>query len=301
MTTNGCATPAVARRKIDDLKAHPKQAQLFTEPPEHEVRELAKDLKANGQLTPVEVLPDGTLVCGHKRVLAARHLGWDEVDAWVRQDLAGDPQAAERRLIEDNLNRRQMGPLEVARCYQHLRRLGRPPHRGPLATWEKGDLRDDIGRRLGISGRNLDRYLRVLEGTPPEVQDAVAAGKLPLTAAEKVAGLARPRQEQLAAEIRGGGGPAEVVRKYLPRATGRHRHVGDAAGAFLKALERGVDDLEGRAEEVLGLTAEDVDVLGRAGAVIETLRRGRRARRPGRVSRAGQPGRRPPRPEVHGQ
>ena len=113
----------IERWAVDRLRPHPKQGQYFPDAPPHEVAELAADMEANGQLQPVEALPDGTIIAGHKRLAAARLLGWTELDVWVRDDLAADPAAAERRLIEDNLHRRQLGKLGLARCYRALKVL----------------------------------------------------------------------------------------------------------------------------------------------------------------------------------
>src|SRR3954447_8545049 len=61
----------IEKRKLAELKPHPRQAANFRAPLKHEVEELADDLRRNGQLCPVECLPDGTLVAGHKRAEAA--------------------------------------------------------------------------------------------------------------------------------------------------------------------------------------------------------------------------------------
>jgi ParB/RepB/Spo0J family partition protein len=261
----------IEKRQLSQLKPHPRQAANFRAPLQHEVEELADDLKRNGQLCPVECLPDGTLIAGHKRVAAARLLGWSEVTCWVRDDLRSQGDAAvEKRLIEDNLNRRQLAPLELARCYKRLKELGR---RFGLCQQDKAELRDRIGEKLGMSGRNLDRYLRVLECTPQEVQDAVSSGKLAVTVAEKVAGLKKVKREQLAEEIRAGADPAEAVRKHTPPARTKHEKPKDALGAFLRWLERGVPDLEGRVDKVwVDLRAEQMALLGRAEAVIGAIR-----------------------------
>src|SRR4051812_38618228 len=110
--------------------------------------------------SPIEALPDGTIVAGHRRAQAARHLGWSKVEVWVRDDLKAQGDAAvEDRFIWDNLGRRQMGPLEIARCYQRLKTNFRVNQSDRLSDRDKRDLRDQIGQRLGLSGRNLDRYL----------------------------------------------------------------------------------------------------------------------------------------------
>ncbi len=222
---------------------------------------------------PLEILPDGTILCGHRRRAAAMLLGWETIDVVVRHDLAGQgEEAAERRLIEDNLDRRQMGPLAIARCYRALKTLGR--RRGDrLCDSARLEVRDQIGKRLGVSGRTLDRHLRVLECTPPEVQHAVEAGLLPVTVAEKIAGLNKSQKEQIAKAIREGGKPAVVVRGFLRPANGTHKEPVNAVVAFLRGLERAVNDLEGRyAQLKIHLSAAEAQMLDRAEAMIVDVR-----------------------------
>jgi ParB-like chromosome segregation protein Spo0J len=258
---------------IDKLKPHPSQAKVFPAPPQQEVEELAARFEADGgMLCEIEALPDGTIVCGHKRRLAARHLGWTTVKVWVRDDLLAQGESAvEERLVWDNLSRRQLGPLGLARCYQHLKKLGLTNPKSRLLDSEKRELRDQIGKRLKMSGRNLDRYLRVLEGTPQAVQDAVEADKLVVTLAEKVAGLPKAQRDQIAQEIVAGGKPTDVVRRFVAKGTGRHQKPQKAMTAFLKALDHGVADLEGRPGGVGWINGKGQQTLERAAALIEQL------------------------------
>jgi ParB-like chromosome segregation protein Spo0J len=261
----------IERWELSRFQENPLQRQVFSEPPEHEVEELAADMQANGQTTPTEALPNGRLIAGHKRLAAARRLGWKELDVWVRYDLADDPAAAERRLIEDNLLRRQLGKLGLARCYRALKLLGCKGLDGRLADYEQKDLRDRLGERLGVSGRTLDRLLRVLEHTPLEVQAAVEAGTLPMTLAEWVADLTTKQQEQIAAELRAGGEPREVVRRFLAAAPPRPKTPVDAKDRLVQALTRGAADLDGRAQEVHSITPADEEALRRGERLIRLL------------------------------
>jgi len=258
-------------RKPTDLKPHPRQAYLFGTWTEHEIKELATNMDRYGLLVPVEVLPDGTIIAGHKRVAAAILLGWAEITVWVRKDLDEQgPAAVERRLIEDNLDRRQLGPLEIARCYRELKALGRRP--GHISGPDRQDLRDQIGKRLGVSGRTLDRWLRVLD-TPIEVQNAVATNQLPSTLGEKVAGLLPKVRDQIAAEIRDGGKPAEVVRRHLPKGNRKHNPAGKAVWIFFDVLKRGVADLEGHVEQMpMRLKPEENALLDQAERLIQAIR-----------------------------
>ena len=163
---------------IDQLKPHPKQTEVFSDLSEHELQRLVESIEKNGLEHPPEILPDGTLIKGHQRVRAAKSLGWTEIQVIVRNDLAAQgAEAVEEAFITDNLDRRQLGPLEIARCYRRLKALERNSPWG-LSPREKGDLRDQLSKRFGVSGRTLDRYERMLD-TPQAVQDAVARNAAP--------------------------------------------------------------------------------------------------------------------------
>jgi hypothetical protein len=262
----------IESRKLDDLKAHPMQAALSPEPSPAEIEQLATILKRDGMDKPVEILPDGTILCGNDHVVAAKHLGWQEIDVWVRHDLAAQGKgAAERRLIESNLAR-QADPLSKARCYAALKRL---EYRGTLPQCARAELRKELVTKLRVSGRSVDRLLRVVTGTPLEIQDAVVTGKLALTLAVKVAGLTEPKRKQLAAEIRAGVDPATVVARHVAKPTGRHKKARHAVDAFLIALERGVNDLQGRVDSVgIRLSAKEAAMLSSAEAIIQAIRQG---------------------------
>src|SRR3954453_15267104 len=104
-----------ARWKLSRLRVHPRQAAMFGDVSDEELKALAEDMRKDGQRDPVEALPDGTILAGHQRVKAAKVLGWKEVDVVVRHDLAADGAAAEAHLINSNLVRRHLSPLSRAR------------------------------------------------------------------------------------------------------------------------------------------------------------------------------------------
>jgi ParB-like chromosome segregation protein Spo0J len=282
--TNQKATADVAAkletRKIAHLNPHPQQEKVFGTPPEHEIKELAENLKARKQRDPIHILPDGTVLAGHKRILAFQHLGWAEIECWVHYELADDPAGAERLFVEDNLIRRQLSDLARARAYKRLKELGMPSWQKQLSESQKSDLRDQIAAGCGgISGRTLDRLLRIAEHTPQEVQDAFDAGTLPMTKAYDVAGLGEEQRQEIAEKIRVGGDPREVVGEYLKANPRRSRTADDAKNQLVRALARADRDLGDRVEEVswLGSGAEDffdqaVELIGRLKARAKEIR-----------------------------
>jgi ParB-like chromosome segregation protein Spo0J len=265
-------TPAgnIQKRELAGLVPHPRQAALAPAPSPAEVERLAAALKRDGLDNPIEILPDGTQLGDPAPLAAARRLGWHEVECRVRDDLAAQGKgAAERRLIENALAR-QPDHLGQARCLAALKRL---QYAGTLPQCGRAELRKELVGRLNTSGRSVDRLLRVVTGTPLEVQDAVAAGELALTQAEKVAGLKKAAREQVAEEIRSGKDPAGAVRRHAPKGTGRHKKVRHAVDAFLLGLERGVDDLGGRIDQVgIRLSAREAAALDGAEEIINAIR-----------------------------
>ncbi|RWE52200.1 ParB N-terminal domain-containing protein [Mesorhizobium sp.] len=81
--------------------------------------ETLADLFSNqGQLSPIEVIADGTrfrLVFGHHRLAAAKSLGWAEIDA-ITKDAEAFANQAEITLreITENLARRELSALDRA-------------------------------------------------------------------------------------------------------------------------------------------------------------------------------------------
>lgn len=212
------------KKELVSLKPHAKQNALFCELPEQAIQRLAEDIACHGLQNPVQILSDGTIICGHQRVAAAKSLGWEEIDVVIRSDLEEQGEKAiEEALIGDNLHRRQLDPIEKARCIQRLREIhapDSPKERSRRKTskeahgYEKGLFRDYLGKEFGMSGRSIDRYLAVLK-TPKEIQNAVSANQLPLTEAVRVSGLAEVTQTAIADEISNGGDVREVVQRHL--------------------------------------------------------------------------------------
>src|SRR5262249_3657374 len=222
------------------------------------------------------ILPDDTLIAGHKRTAAAKLLGWTMIDVWVRDDLAAEGEAAvERRMIEDNLTRRQLDPLSRARLALRLKQLARTRAGTGLSDAERGEVRDQIGARLGLSGRHVGRLLRVVEHAPVEVQHAVSTGQIALSDAHAVAGLARSEREKVAQQIRDGADPKQAVLRFVTRKDGKHRRILDAKAAFFRSLRRGLDDLEGRFNKTFWLNAEERARMRRALKMLKQLEKAR--------------------------
>lgn len=262
----------VETRGLTDLRRNPRQDENFHPLSDQELDRLAEDMKLNGQRTPVEVTPDGRIIDGHQRCRAAEMLDWTEVFVVVRHDLAGDEAAIERRMIEANLNRRQLDALDRVRLARRMLEIERKLKPGGLSDYAVQDLRDRLGEMLGMSGRNVQRYLNIL-GAPMEVQRAFSAGTLSMKLAEKVAQLTGVSKAEISSEISAGGNPAAIVAAYLPDAPHAEIDPDREYGALISAASRAVEALDGRVGEVRGSLDPDpeIETLKQAAALIARL------------------------------
>ncbi len=253
---------------IASLRSHPRQKDFFSDTSESELDELAIDLSQRGQQEPIHICPDGTILRGHRRVKAAGRLGWESILAIVRHDLvdANSP-AAIRDLIDDNVMRRQLGELELARCYREMK-----ASHDPAFGTDRGDRRDRLAARLksGKSGRTLDRLERLLL-LPRDIQDMISANTINKHQGEKILRLTKQKQEALFAELRANNRVTDVLRRHgVIAAVSRKTpaQVGEELLNFfranLKIIRRDInalDRLQVRGGDVVTLLDEATRVL----------------------------------------
>jgi ParB-like chromosome segregation protein Spo0J len=194
---NKFAKKTVRPVPLANLKPHPRQS-VFAAHTSAQVTALADDLQRNGLICPVEITPEGVIICGCGRVAAAKSLGWTQIHCWVRTDLAeAGEDAIIRRLIEDNLNRRQLTKLGLGRAFLALKDAakassdqGQPP----------GDFRDYLGDQLGYDGTTAERWAR-LAVLPPAYDTLVDSGLLTQQQAERIVELSEEHQQAIAAQL----------------------------------------------------------------------------------------------------
>ena len=191
---------------VTELRPHPLQSQIYQDLSDAELEDLAEDIRANGLRQPIEITPDGDVICGHQRLRAVRLIGWTTVACVVRQDLADQgAEAVKRRLIEDNLNRRNLGRLGVLRACAALRQIT------DKKLIKGTTLRDYVAKRFNLSGRTLDRQMKFL-AAPPALQEAWDRRQLTDGDMRRVLQASSRRQKQIAEEILAGKPPKEAVR-----------------------------------------------------------------------------------------
>ena len=177
------------------LKPHPKNKEFFPDDmPKNLWRELVGDIKENGIINPLIVTPDYTVLAGHLRLEAAKEAGLTHVPVVIR-DVAPDSEEAVGLLVKDNLLRRQLSDMQVARLIRVLKeqygvKRGNNQYLGGASA--------KIAEAIGVSERRL-REINKLNDLTPELQALVASEKIGTTAACELAFLSPETQRQLLA------------------------------------------------------------------------------------------------------
>lgn len=171
---------------VDLLHPNPRQPRHRFDPAA--LDELADSIRRHGVLQPLlvsEAEPDHyVLITGERRWRAARRAGLATVPAVIKERVTDDDQL-ELALVE-NLQRRDLTPLEEARAFEHLRS-------------ESGLSQAEIAERVGMDRSTVANALRLLK-LPAVVQEMVEDGALSAGHGRALLSFADP--EELAAWAR---------------------------------------------------------------------------------------------------
>ncbi|TFD59598.1 ParB N-terminal domain-containing protein [Cryobacterium sp. Hh38] len=83
---------------------------------------LAASIERQGLLQPITVTPDGTLVCGARRLAALRKLGVRKLNVWVRSGIS-DQLAQLLAERDENALHKAFDPTEAAALYREVKML----------------------------------------------------------------------------------------------------------------------------------------------------------------------------------
>jgi len=176
---------AVGRDEIEDVplslvSPNPFQPRRVFD--EAELEELANSVKTKGVLQPILVrkLGDGgfELIAGERRWRAARLAGLKKIPAIIRP--ATDAEAMEMALIE-NLQRKDLNPMEAARAYQRLMK-------------EFGLTQEAVSRTLGKERSSIANTVRLL-ALQSDVQTWVESDQLSWGHAKVLLAVSDPEQQ----------------------------------------------------------------------------------------------------------
>jgi ParB family transcriptional regulator, chromosome partitioning protein len=144
---------------VDAIRPNPWQPRTHFD--EHELEEMADSIRAHGLLQPVLVSQqrDGTfqLITGERRWRAVQLAGMPTLPAMVKE---ATPQASLEMALVENIQRRDLNPLEEAHAFRQL-------------LDEHGLTQEQLGQRIGKSRVSVTNTLRLLH-LPEPVREALA-------------------------------------------------------------------------------------------------------------------------------
>jgi ParB family chromosome partitioning protein len=187
---------------IDRIKPDPQQPRKTF--PKATLEELAKSIQDVGFLQPVVVrrAEDGfILISGERRYRAAQQLGLREIPAVIRD--FDEEQAVVAALIE-NLQRENIPPEEEAAAFDALMR-------------QRGFGVRELARRIHKDPSYVSRRVRVYED--PELGEAVRAGRMAVSTAERILSVKSPQMRELIRQRALNGGLDQQTARAIVRGT----------------------------------------------------------------------------------
>src|SRR5205085_9843399 len=153
------ATVGLREGPVEAIRPNPWQPRTHFD--ERELQELAQSIREHGVLQPVLVSqqPDGSfqLITGERRWRAVQLAGMPTVPAMVKE---ATPQASLEMALVENIQRRDLNPLEEAHAFRQL-------------IEEHGMTQEQLGQRIGKSRVAVSNSLRLLH-LPEPVREALA-------------------------------------------------------------------------------------------------------------------------------
>ncbi|TFH15064.1 ParB/RepB/Spo0J family partition protein [Candidatus Bathyarchaeota archaeon] len=162
--------------EVEKLKPSPYKTRISL----GDIESLAKNIQTHGLKQPILVRPrkDGLneIVNGHRRTNAVKLLGWPKIQCFVEE--MSDSKAAELT-INENLQRKNLNPIEEALAYKILKNQGytdqmiaeRVNKSRPYITNSLGLIKmDPFIQAAIICGLLTISHARILSKLPPHIQ-----------------------------------------------------------------------------------------------------------------------------------
>ncbi len=158
----GEETAGILEVPVEEIRPNPHQPRMLIR--DDELVELALSIQTHGVLQPLIVVREGEgyqLVAGERRWRAAKLAGLTTVPVIVK-DLA--PQQTLELALVENLQRKDLNPLEEAAAYRQL-------------IEEFGLTHEEVAQRVGRSRVAVTNTLRLLKATDA-VKEALLNGRI---------------------------------------------------------------------------------------------------------------------------
>lgn len=197
----------VTTMKVANIR--PFEGHPFAVRDNKDMWDLVDSIKKFGVLEPVMVIPhkDGgyEMVSGHRRMRACQLAGIEDIPVIVRNL---DRDEAIISMVDSNLKREEISPMEKARAYQMKtdamkRKMGRRTKEEIAQDEAMGIKRmnadEELAQQVGESPATIQRY-KTLNKLVPELQDMVDEGKIPVNTGADIAQM-KPAEQKVLADV----------------------------------------------------------------------------------------------------
>jgi ParB/RepB/Spo0J family partition protein len=169
-----------ATKPLKWFKTEPQGRQHFDDA---ELRQLGESMKAHGQLQPVVAKPDGTLIVGERRLRAASLVGLEELQVVISEEPLSE---SELRILQlsENIHRTDLQDSEKWQACEELRRLN-PDHSNK-----------ELAAQLKLGESTVTKWMSPSRCIP-EVQQALEAGRIGITACYEISRAPQDQQAEL--------------------------------------------------------------------------------------------------------
>ncbi len=146
--------------------------------------QLAESIDTHGLLQPIGITPKNQLVFGHRRLLACKQLGWEEIEVRIV-----DTNAIFDAQIDENILRKQYTPSELVAIVDSIRGFQHGgDRRSDQADKSNLDLKlKEACERVGWSTGTYNRAKAVVNNCIDEVVGKMDEGELSIAAADELA------------------------------------------------------------------------------------------------------------------
>ncbi len=227
--------------RITDIEPNPEQPRKVFD--EAELATLAASIAEYGLLQPILVTESGILagtyriIAGERRWRASMMAGLNEIPCVI---FDGDELAAAQVALVENIQRRDLNPIEEAMGYRAL-------------IERFGMTQESVSQKIGRSRPAITNAMRLLE-LPETVLPLVADGRISAGHARTLLGLDNKDLIPILADrviaeglsVRALEAEVKKCNKPIPRSTKPERPVDEQTAVYMEQLERRAVELSGR-------------------------------------------------------
>ena len=211
---------------IKKIKVDPKISSLFPDLSEEEFKSLKSDIEKNGQLKPLILAKDYTLLDGHQRLRVLKALKRKEAEVEIKEDIETFEDKL-RVCFSSNSQRRNLTSFQKLYIYLQYREKG-------LKSQKVGHVSHpsnrQIAKAIGLHRKMVDRCMKIINSGDKELIKDVYEEKVSLREAlRKLKGKRKTTPKMYPLMI-----PYELYERYEEK-------FNEPRKTMIEVLEKGIE------------------------------------------------------------